>query len=142
MLAAAAWALALRADDRSRRVARVAYGLALIPFGLAHFVYLKETIALVPAWLPVATAWALATGGAYMAAAAALLAGVCVRLAAVLVAWQIAGFTALVWLPVAASGQAVAGQWSETVISLALSAAACVIAAFLHPRSSPPGVSR
>lgn len=127
VVAAAAWML-VAAGDRGRLVARVPYGLALIPFGLAHFVYLKETASLVPAWLPSPRAWAMFTGGAYLAAAAAMLTGVCVRLAATLAAVQIGGFTALVWLPVLASGKADAPAWSESVISLALTAAACVIA--------------
>jgi uncharacterized membrane protein YphA (DoxX/SURF4 family) len=135
VLAAAAWVFALRADHRSRRVVGLLYGLALVPFGLAHFVYLKETTVLVPAWLPLPRAWALATGAAYLAAAAALLAGVRVRLAALLVACQMVGFTVLVWLPVVTSGRAAAGQWSEAAISLALSAAAGVIAVALRPQS-------
>ena len=126
--AAAAWMLIARDDERGRIVARVLYGLALIPFGIAHFVYLKETASLVPAWLPAPRAWAMLTGGAYLAAAAALLAGMCARLAAALVAFQIGAFTALVWLPVLASGHADASSWSESVISLMLTAAACVIA--------------
>ncbi len=110
------------------------YGLALVPFGVAHFVYLKETVSLVPAWLPWPRAWAMATGGACLAAALALLAGVRARLAAVLVAAQIGGVTVLVWGPVLASGQGDASAWSEGVISLALTAAACVMAA----RPAPP----
>ena len=127
VVAAAALMLA-RTGDRGRLVARVMVGLALIPFGLAHFVYLKETVSLVPAWLPAPRAWAMFTGGAYLAAAVAMLAGVCARVASVLAAVQIGGFTALVWLPVLASGMADASAWSESVISLALTAAACVIA--------------
>ena len=130
VVVAAAWTL-VAPGDRGRLVARVLYGLALIPFGLAHFVYLKETASLVPAWLPSPRAWAMFTGGAYIAAAAAMLTGVCARLAAMLAAVQIGGFTALVWLPILASGKADASAWSESVISLALTAAACVIAEVL-----------
>ena len=128
LVVAAAACMLAAFGERGRLVARVAYGLALVPFGIAHFAYLKETASLVPAWLPAPRAWAMFTGGAYLAAAAALLASVRTRLAAALVAVQIGGFTALVWLPVLASGQADASAWSEGVISLALSAAACVIA--------------
>lgn len=131
VVAAAAGMLVADCDDigdRGRLVARVLVGLALIPFGLAHFVYLKETASLVPAWLPSPRAWAMVTGGAYLAAAVALLTGVCARVASVLAAVQIGGFTALVWLPILASGKADAPAWSESVISLALTAAACVIA--------------
>ena len=131
VVAAAAGMLVADCDDigdRGRLVARVLVGLALIPFGLAHFVYLKETASLVPAWLPSPRAWAMVTGGAYLAAAVALLTGVCARVASVLAAVQIGGFTALVWLPILASGKADAPAWNESVISLALTAGACVIA--------------
>lgn len=127
VVAAAAWMLAA-VGDRAPLVARVLLGLALIPFGVAHFVYLKETASLVPAWLPAPRAWAMFTGGAYLAAAVAMLTGVCARLASVLAAVQIGGFTALVWLPILASGKADASAWSESIISLALTAAACVVA--------------
>jgi len=132
---AAAWLLIARDAERGSVVARVLYGLALIPFGLAHFVYLKETASLVPAWLPAPNVWALATGGAYIAAASAMLTGVRARLAAVLSAVQIGAFTALVWLPILASGHADASSWSESAISLMLTAAACVIAQAMPRRA-------
>ena len=130
VMVAAAWVLyAWFANTNSGfRIARVLFGLALIPFGVAHFVFLKETAALVPGWLPWHLGWAYFTGCAFLAAGAAVLIGVYARLAATLSALQIGMFTLLVWVPIMAAGSKSAFQWSETVISFALTAAAWVVA--------------
>jgi uncharacterized membrane protein YphA (DoxX/SURF4 family) len=110
------------------RIARVLYGLSLVFFGLAHFIDLKDTLSLVPHWLPFHLFWAYFTGCTYLASGIAVLVGVLARLAAALSAVQIGSFLFLIWIPIVAAGSAVPFQWSETFLNVALLAGAWVIA--------------
>jgi uncharacterized membrane protein len=140
-MVAASWVLyAWFATDRDRRrlgslageggvrIARALYGIALIPFGLAHFLYLEATAPLVPHWMGWPVGWSYLTGAAFIVAGMAVLAGVWARLAAALVALQMFLFTLLVWVPIVVAGAANESQWGEFVVSWALIAAGWVMA--------------
>src|SRR5690242_7750181 len=114
--------------DTGLRLARILYGFALIAFGFSHFFYVNMTTPLVPAYLPFHDAGAFITGGAYLAAGVAIVAGVFARLAAGLVLVQIALITILVWAPMVAAGHIDAGRWQETVVSCVITAGAWVMA--------------
>ncbi len=114
--------------DWGLRLARIPYGLAMIPFGVGHFIYLKETAGLVPKWLPWHLGWAYFFGFTFLAAGVAVLIRVCARLAATLAAFQIGLFTVLVWVPIVTAGSKNAFVWSETILSVALTAGAWVVA--------------
>jgi uncharacterized membrane protein len=141
VMLAAAWVLYvwLAADwDRTHlsfikgnnglRISRVLYGLCLIFFGTAHFIDVKDTVSLIPNWLPVHLFWAYFTGSTFIAAGIAVLSGICARLAAALSAAQIGLFLLLVWIPIVAAGSKNSFQWSETILNAALFAGAWVVA--------------
>jgi uncharacterized membrane protein len=66
-------ALAFAAGESGIRIARYLFAIWLIPIGLSHFLYVKETIDLIPAWIPFRTFWAYLTGAGHIAAGLGVL---------------------------------------------------------------------
>ncbi|HEV8235648.1 MAG TPA: hypothetical protein VGP84_13660 [Gemmatimonadaceae bacterium] len=141
VMIAAVWVLYawLTADGNARRlnfgggdkgllIARVFYGLALIPFGVAHFTNLNDTVVLIPHWLPWHVSWAYFTGGAFIAAGIAVLTGVFARLGTTLSVWELGLITLIVWVPIVSTGAATPFQLTEFVTSCVLTAGAWVVA--------------
>lgn len=130
VLVAGGWAVfaALSPGRRGGPAARILYGLALLPCGLAHFAYAKETAAIIPGWIPQHFAWAYATGAAYIAAGAAILLRRYDRLAAQLSTLMMALFTLLIWAPRVAATPSDRFNWTALLISSALTAGAWAVA--------------
>jgi len=124
-----------RAVSGNVRLGQMLFGLALLPFGLAHFFYLNLTAPLIPSWIPLHVPLSYFTGGAYIAAGLGILFLVLPRLAATLAAIMVSLFTILVWIPMLIKAPGTAGNWSEFWVSAAITGAAWLVAESFRGRS-------
>jgi len=120
--------LGFASGERGVRIARILFGVWLLPIGLSHFVYVKETIDLVPAWLPFRVGWGYLTGAGHIACGLAVLLSIVPRLAAMAEAGMIFLITLLVWAPAIAAAPATRLPWTAFLISWIIAAAAWVVA--------------
>jgi uncharacterized membrane protein YphA (DoxX/SURF4 family) len=130
-LATGAWAIfcaITSRNDETLRVARILFGVALLPIGLSHFFYLQITVGFIPAWFPFRPFLAGFTGAAHIAAGLALIFGIVPRLAATLEAIMETLFTVFVWITAVVHAPTKRDDWVNLFISTALSAAAWAVA--------------
>ncbi len=141
VILAGAWVLYARASsgtaagwvgkisgERGVRAARVLFAISLPTIGLAHFVYGKETAALVPPWLPFHYGLAYLTGAGSLFACIGILSGTYARLAASLEAGMMIVITLLVWMPGISPNPTNQFQLTGFLISSAIAAGAWVVA--------------
>lgn len=121
--------LAWLAGGRGIQMARLMFALSLLPIGLSHLMYIKETMALVPAWLPDPKFWARFTGIGQMACGVGVLGRLWPRVAATAEAAMVSLFALLVWGPKVAAAPAARLPWTALWITWAIAAAAWVVAA-------------
>lgn len=117
------------AGDDGVRAARILFAVFLIPIGLSHLMYTKETVALVPVWLPYRIGWAYLTGAGQIACGLGVLFGVLPRLAAMCEAGMVSVFGLLVWLPRVAAAPKGRLPWTAFLITWVIAGAAWVVAA-------------
>ncbi len=120
--------LSFASGERGVRVARILFGVFVIPIGLSHLIYVKATADYVPAWLPYRTGWAYLTGVGQMASGLGVLFSVFPRVAATAEAVMISLFTLLVWLPAIVAAPKTRLPWTAFFISWAIGAGAWVVA--------------
>jgi uncharacterized membrane protein len=120
--------LALATGEKSIYVARMLFAVSLLPIGLSHIVYVKQTADLVPTWLPYRDGWAYLTGAGQMACGLGVLLGILPRMAAITEAGMISLFTLLVWAPAIAAAPTQRLPWTAFFISWVIASAAGVVA--------------
>ena len=127
--------------QRGVRAARVLFALSLPMIGLSHFFYTKQTVELVPSWLPYPNGWAYLTGAGSIATCLAVLLGIVPRLACRLEAAMLWIITLLVWAPAGVSTSGDRLPITALTISAAIACGAWVVAdsyresAYLPPSS-------
>lgn len=126
--------LGFLSGENSVRVARLLFAVSLIPIGLSHLVYVKETTDLVPAWLPYRVGWAYLTGVGQIACGLGVLFSIFPRVAATVEAVMISLFTLLVWIPAVLRAPTARLPWTAFFISWAIASAAWVVAQNISPK--------
>src|SRR6266567_7435550 len=120
--------LGFATGERGARLARIVFGIAVVPVGLSHLIYTPQTVELVPAWLPYKIGWAYLTGMGQMACGLGLAFRIWPRVAAWAEACMVSLFTLLIWLPAAVVTPKARLPWTAFWISWAIAAAAWVVA--------------
>jgi uncharacterized membrane protein len=127
----------LLADEKAMRLTRSLFAVSLIPIGLSHFMYIKETTDMVPAWIPYRAGWPYLTGAAHIACGLGVLFSIYPRLAASAEAAMISLFTILVWSPAILKAPTARMPWTAFFISWAIASAAWVVAQNISPKRLP-----
>jgi uncharacterized membrane protein len=134
--------LAFATGEKAIRRARILFAVSLLPIGLSHLVYTKETADLVPAWLPLRVGWAYLTGVGQMSCGLGVLFRILPRVAAATEAGMLSLFTLLVWAPKLLATPRTRLSWTAFFISWAITSAAWVVATNFAAKSGRAGVSR
>jgi uncharacterized membrane protein len=116
------------------------YGICVISFGVAHFIYFSGAATWVPRWIPPGQKfWTAATGTFFLMAATAILSGVMAALATRMLTIMIFGFEILVWVPKLLAAPHDHFNWAGNVICIALGTAAWVISDAINLKAKTVG---
>lgn len=123
------WCAASGRSGSSVRVAQIIFGLALVPIGLSHFLYLQAAANLIPAWVPWRVPLTILAGAGHIAAGLAIAFGLVPRLAAIMEASMESLITIIVWVSAVAAQPGDHMNWVNLLVSTAETAAAWVVVA-------------
>lgn len=120
-------------SDAGVRIARILFGVALVPIGLSHFFYLKAAVGFVPTWMPLRAPLTCLGGAGHIAAGLAIAFGVLPRVAAISEAIMESLFTIICWGSAVVATPSDRQVWVNLCISTAITAAAWAVAKSYDP---------
>lgn len=132
----AAWVLS---GGRLERPGRLLFAGTLVVFGLQHFLYTAFLASLIPSWIPFPVFWEFVVGAAFLAAAAGIAFDRAARLAALLLGLMFVLFVVVVHAPRVAAAVTSRDEWTSTLVAVAMSGGAFVLAEASLRRSSDLG---
>jgi hypothetical protein len=122
---------------------RILFGICVVSFTLAQVIYLAETAAFVPKWVPPSQMfWAVTTTIALALAAVAILSGRSALLASQLLTVMFMIFGLLVWLPRVIVDPHLHMNWGGNGENLAITAAAWIVADCLRREYARSGAAQ
>jgi uncharacterized membrane protein len=133
--------VAFATGEKGIGIARTLFAVSLIPIGLSHLFYVKETANLVPAWLPFREGWAYLTGVGQIACGIGVLFSIYPRMAATAEAGMLSLFTLLVWGPAIVAAPKTRLPWTAFFISWVITAGAWVVANNIATKKSAKPVA-
>lgn len=116
------------------RLATRLFGVSLLPIGLSHIVYVKQTVDLIPTWLPFRTGLAYLTGAGQMLCGLGVLLSSFPHLAALAEAGMVSLFAALVWAPKIFAAPRARLPWTAFFITWFFAASAWVVSRASSPK--------
>jgi len=127
------------ASTKRLRIACVLFGVCNLSFAIEQVEFLARTASLVPPWLPPSQMfWAVATTAPFVLAGVALIIDRMALLATRLLAAMFWAFGVLVWVPLLLSNPHSQSNWSEGTETVAIGAAAWMLAELIRTASRHP----
>jgi uncharacterized membrane protein YphA (DoxX/SURF4 family) len=125
-------------SHRGALVARWAFGLSSIDFGLGHLTAVHSVVPMIPKWIPLGPPfWAVLSGIAFVLAGLAIISGVLDVLAARLLGLMLLVFSALALAPLVFATPHDHRAWGANAYNLTAVGAAWILAEWLADRKQP-----
>ena len=118
-----------RIIDNGIPIGRICFGLALVVFGVLHFVYHDFVASFIPVWFPHRPLLATLTGLAHIAAGLAILSGILGRLGATLAGIMYLSWVVVLHIPRVVIMPKDPFEWNGVFVATMLSGAAFIVSA-------------